>query len=97
MNAPAENATDLLLALAAKYIWWCSAEEAVQSPPRVVAQVMTIGDYDDALLLARELGEDYLREVLAHAQPGQFDPRSWAYWHYRLGLEPPDRPVRRFE
>ena len=27
-----------------------------------------------------------LREVLSHADTGQFNERSWAYWHYRLGL-----------
>jgi len=24
--------------------------------------------------------------VLTHAQAGEFNERSWTYWHYRLGL-----------
>jgi len=70
-------------------------------PERVVAQVMNIGDYADIQRLVSQLGEEVLREVLVQAQAGQFNERSWAYWHYRLGLpceEPvPPLPVRRFE
>jgi hypothetical protein len=91
---------DVLKALAAKYVWWKSADEAMAWPERVIAQVMDIGDWDDVQMLASKVGDDALREVLAHAQAGQFNPRSWAYWHYRLGLcevdEVPPLPVRRF-
>lgn len=77
---------DILKRLAAKYIWWKSPDEAVRQPERVVAQVMNIGDYDDVQMLADQAGDDYLREVLAHAEIGQYSGRSWHYWHYRLGL-----------
>ncbi|MBI5557972.1 MAG: hypothetical protein HY885_10060 [Deltaproteobacteria bacterium] len=75
--------------LAVKYIWWKTVDEALQQPERVVAQVMNIGDYDDVQLLAALAGDDYLREVLADAEIGQYNARSWAYWHYRLGLAGP--------
>ena len=69
-------------------------------PERVIAQVMNIGDYEDVQRLVAQVGEDVLREVLTHAQAGQFDERSWAYWHYRLGLatldDVPRLPVRSF-
>ncbi len=69
-------------------------------PQRVIAQVMNIGDYTDVQLLASQVGDDVLRQVLAHAQAGQFNERSWTYWHYRLGLASVDHvpalPVRRF-
>jgi len=71
---------------AAKYIWWKTPDEAVRMPERVVAQVMNIGDYDDVQALADTVGDDYLRYVIAHAEPGMFSPKSWTYWHYRLGL-----------
>lgn len=92
---------ETLKALAAKYIWWKSPDEAMQWPERVIAQVMDIGDWDDVQALVSEVGDDALREVLAHAQAGQFNPRSWAFWHYRLGLcavddKVPPLPVRRF-
>lgn len=86
--------------LASKYIWWKTPEEAVDMPERVIAQVMNIGDYADVQALASQLGDEVLREVLTHAQAGQFNERSWAYWHYRLGLpsvaDVPAMPVRGF-
>jgi hypothetical protein len=76
----------LLQKLACKYIWWKTPEEAVARPDRIVAQVMNLGDYDDVQTLVHEAGVACLCEVLTHAEAGQFDARSWAYWHYRLGL-----------
>lgn len=88
----------LLERMAAKYIWWKSTADAIQLPNRVIAQVMDIGDYDDVLTLTQQLGEDALKEVLTHAEAGQFSARSWAYWHYRLGMaridQVPSMPVR---
>ncbi len=77
---------DTLKPLARKYIWWKTPDEAVLIPERVIAQVMDIGDYSDVQFLASQVGDEVLREVLIHAQPGQFSERSWTYWHYRLGL-----------
>jgi len=86
--------------LASKYIWWKTPDEAVIMPERVIAQVMNIGDYSDVQVLVSLVGDEVLREVLAHAQAGQFNERSWAYWHYRLGLASVDHvpalPVRSF-
>ena len=86
--------------LASKYIWWKTPEEAVVMPERVIAQVMNIGDYSDVQALVSQVGDEVLRDVLTHAEAGQFNDRSWAYWHYRLGLSSvghvPALPVRRF-
>ncbi len=91
---------DALKRLAGKYIWWKTPDDAVDMPERVIAQVMAIGDYADVQQLVHQVGDDVLREVIAHAQAGQFDQRSWAYWHYRLGLaavdQVPPLPQRRF-
>jgi hypothetical protein len=90
----------LLKMLAGKYVWWKTPDEAVATPERVIAQVMNIGDYADVQALAVTVGDAALRDVLSHAEAGQFNARSWAYWHYRLGLAAvdhvPDLPVRRF-
>jgi hypothetical protein len=90
---------DLLKNLARKYIWWKSPEEAVLFPRRVIAQVMNIGDYDDMQSLANSAGDILLRDALQNAEAGEFNPRSWTYWHYRLGLalpgQVPDMPVRK--
>ena len=48
---------------AVKYIWWKTPEEALRQPERVVAQVMELGDYNDVQILAKQLGDDYLRGV----------------------------------
>lgn len=91
---------ELLKPFASKYIWWKTPEEAVTMPERVIAQVMNIGDYSDVQMLVSQVGDDVLREVLTHAEAGQFNDRSWAYWHYRLGLSSVDHvpalPVRKF-
>lgn len=90
----------VLKPFASKYIWWKTPDEAVAMPQRVIAQVMDIGDYADVQSLVQQIGDAALREVLAQAQAGQFNARSWAYWHYRLGLagvdQVPALPVRTF-
>ena len=50
-----------------------------------------MGDYDDVQLLVSEAGNDYLRDILINAEAGQFNARSWNYWHYRLGLASPGK------
>ncbi len=55
-------------------------------PERVIAQVMNIGDFDDVQAMAEQVGDACLCEVLTQAEVGQFNARSWHYWHYRLGL-----------
>ena len=91
---------EFLKPLARRYVWWKTPDEAVAMPERVIAQVMNIGDYSDVQALVSQVGEEILREILIHAEAGQFDERSWAYWHYRLGLSDVDQvpalPVRRF-
>ncbi len=89
----------LLTELARKYIWWLKPGEALEYPARVIAQVMDRGEFEDVRLMVEALDEEVLREVVNHAEAGQFTPQSWQYWHFRLGLaEPggvPPLPVRR--
>lgn len=72
--------------LALRYVWWKPPDEALASPERVVAQVMNLGDHRDVEAMAALVGEGTLREVLTHAEAGQFSERAWTYWHYRLEL-----------
>lgn len=84
----------LLRALAPRYVWWKTTDEAMEFPDRVAAQVMNLGTFADLTALTEATGENYLRGVLARAEVGQLDARSWHYWHYRLGLaEYGTRPV----
>ncbi|HEX8732551.1 MAG TPA: hypothetical protein VF725_10895, partial [Ktedonobacterales bacterium] len=94
---------ELLARWAERYIWWKSAPDALRYPNRIIAQVMNIGDYDDVVALIEAFGVEALREVVRRAEAGQFNARSWAYWHYRLGLVPlladapiPPLPARSF-
>lgn len=95
------NAAPLIEQLAARYIWWQAPQLAAARPRRVMAQVMDIGDFADVESLTDAVGDDVLREVIAGAEAGEFNPRSWHYWHYRLGLarlgEVPPLPQRRCE
>lgn len=90
--------SDALKPFAKRYIWWKTPDEAVAMPEHVIAQVMNIGDYDDVQALCALIGDNVLRGVLTHAEIGQFNERSWTYWHYRLGLAAPEHvppmPIR---
>lgn len=92
---------EVLKPLARRYVWWKTPEEAMRQPQRVIAQVMNLGDWDDAEAMQKRLGDAVLRDALVHAEAGQFNARSWTWWHYRLGLarmgQVPPLPVRRFE
>ena len=92
---------ELLKRLAAKYIWWKTPEDAVAYPHRIMAQVMNMGDFDDVRELTDAVGDDVLREVVRSAEAGEFNWRSWCYWHCRLELSDGDKipplPQRRLQ
>ena len=93
--------TDALKPYARKYLWWKTPEEAISMPERVIAQVMNLGDWADVQALSALVGDEVLRQVVRHAQAGQFNERSWAYWHYRLDLadlnQVPPMPKRNYQ
>lgn len=93
------NVNPLLKTLAAKYLWWITPDEALTRPERIVIQVMNIGDFKDVVAVLDSVGEEQARELLINSEAGQFSPRSWHYWHYRLGLAKtgyvPPIPTRR--
>ncbi|MBV1707851.1 MAG: hypothetical protein KGQ37_11665 [Hyphomicrobiales bacterium] len=82
----------LLLRLAGTYIWWKTPSDAVAYPERLLAQVMDMGSWDDVEALEAAMGDDGLRAILRHSGAGWFSEKSWAYWHYRLGLASAERP-----
>ena len=88
-----------LLHFAEKYIWWQPPHQAARDQQRLIAQVMNLGDYTDVQELLGIVGEASFRQALTEAEAGQFDERSWTYWHYRLGLatrgEVPPLPKRK--
>ena len=89
--------TDELATVAQHVIWFEPPEKALADPIRFVTYAMTYGTHQDMKVVRLYLSDDDLREALTYAPPGIFDPRSWAYWHLKLGqYPPPPLPLRRF-
>lgn len=80
--------------VASRLFWWKLPAEALADSNRFLAQVMTYGTIEDLAVVRRHFPESAFREVLANPPAGVFDPRSWAYWHVRFGLEAPELPTR---
>ncbi|MEI8096365.1 MAG: hypothetical protein WCG80_19300, partial [Spirochaetales bacterium] len=93
-------AIELLTELAPKYVWWKPPQESLDYPQQLLASVMDLGSFEDAALLRNLVPDEFLRVALQQAEPGQFRPRSWTYWHLMLnGLvdaQVPAEPVRTF-
>lgn len=87
--------------LACRYLWWKTPDQAMADPWRILAQAMELGTWEDMARLEREAGRATLREALRRAPVGTLSPRSWHFWHVRLGLarhpgEMPPLPHRAF-
>ena len=83
--------------LAERLVWCEPAAEALTDPIRFMAYAFARATHEDMKLLHTYLDDDDFKEALASAPPGIIDPRSWSYWHVRLGCYPaPPMPVRRF-
>lgn len=86
--------------LARRYSWDMKIEEAHRWPDRLLRRVMDVGTLDDILSMERTFGRGDLKAALSTARIGAFRPKSWTFWHYRLGLVVPGQscppmPARR--
>lgn len=100
-NRERRNAAELAR-LAALYCWDMDAGQAENHPDRVILRAMDLGTWDDLLALQNSVDGDRLTYVLRRAPAGALRPRSWSFWHYRLGLvapggQLPPQPPRRIE
>jgi hypothetical protein len=87
--------TPELLRVARRVVWFDAPERALADPLRFLAHVMVFGTVEDLAALRGIVGKGEYCEVLDHAPPGLFDPRSWAYWNLVCGrFPPPPLPVR---
>ncbi len=83
-------------ALAERLFWWKSPEEALANHQCFLAQVMSLGTWNDIEAARRLWPAADFRDALREAPAGVFDPRSWTYWHHVLGLLPvPSLPTRK--
>ena len=88
--------TPELLRVAKRMVWFKPPEETLRDPVLFLNHVMTWGTVDDIGVARSCFDEDDFRDALRRAHPGIFDPRSWAYWHLVLGMDPaPPLPERR--
>lgn len=84
-----------LEAIARRVIWFEEPEQALTNPERFLAYAMTYASYEDMTAIRKHVTDDELREALHNAPPGIIDPRSWSYWHLKLGQYPaPEMPTR---
>jgi hypothetical protein len=96
MKALESSDQERLAALARRLFWWKTPPEALADRNRFLAQVMTLGTWDDIEEAKRFWPEALFREALRHPPAGVFDPRSWSYWHHVLDLLPvPPLPTRK--
>jgi hypothetical protein len=79
--------------LASLYCWDMDPADATVRSDRVILRVMDLGTIDDLLALERAFDRGILVEVLSRASAGALTPRTWSFWHYRLGLAAPDEAV----
>ena len=85
---------DFLMEVAGRYVWWQTPEEALVRPQRLLARIMNLGVWDDWVRLVELFPREALVDVLSRAEIGQFNVRSWSFWHCRLTDEVPPMPRR---
>lgn len=89
----------ILERLAGRYVWWQPEYQTLAQPRRLLAQVMNMGDWRDVEQMRSVIDDDALEDVLATAQPGEFNRRSWNFWHLLLkqphGSNLPPLPQRK--
>ena len=78
-------------------LWWMTPEEALAQPQRLLQQVMALGLPEHVAEARHRWNDEEFRRALREAPPGVFDPRSWAYWHAKLKVQPAPPLPRRFE
>lgn len=84
-------------AIARRVIWFDPPEKSLADPVRLLAYAFTYAMHADMKVLRSLLPDEALLEALSSAPPGIIDPRSWAYWHSKLGhWPPPPMPERVF-
>jgi hypothetical protein len=96
MMAEESPDNEKVLALARRLFWWKTPEEALVNRYRFLAQVMSLGTWNDIEEARRFWPEAVFRDALLQAPAGVFDPKSWSYWHHVLELLPvPPLPIRK--
>jgi hypothetical protein len=91
---------ETLRPLTSRYNWFASADIALQNPIDFMMRVMDLCTFEDLVYIEERIAPEVFIEALKHARVGDFRPKSWWFWHYRLrltepGLQPPAQPTGR--
>jgi hypothetical protein len=91
---------DLASELEKKYFWWEPVGSQPRSDLRILAQAMDLASFEDVRRLETIVGVDQLADVMANAEPGWLNDKSWDFWRGRLSLATgrviAEQPPRRF-
>ncbi len=87
-------ASEELKRVAKELFWWQAPEVSLANPRRFLAQVMTLGTWEEVQLAKDVYGWDAFKDALLNAQAGVFDGRSWGYWRAFFGLPEAEAPRR---
>lgn len=83
-------------AIARRVVWFEKPQDVLSDPGRFLAYAMTYATPADMKIIRRYISDDDFRALLLQIPPGIVDPRSWAYWHAKMGIYPPPAiPERR--
>ena len=66
-------------------LFWWNTGDAERSPLQVAAQVMALGTLEDIREVRERFGPEIFEEVLSAPPRGLFDPKSWSFWHKKVG------------
>lgn len=80
--------------IAKELFWWQSPEISLANSRRFLAQVMSLGTWEQLQEVKRKFGWENFQDALLNAEAGWFDPRSWALWHHAFGLPIKPMPKR---
>lgn len=72
--------------IASRVVWWEPPDQVLSREDAFLCRVMALGDLADVNYVQATFGTARLAHALRAAAPGVLDPRSWHYWHHRLGL-----------
>ncbi len=86
------SGSEQLRQIAKALLWWQAPEVSLANPRRFLAQVMTLGTWQEVQLVREAFGWDALKDALLNAQPGAFDGPSWAYWRAVFHLPEAELP-----
>jgi hypothetical protein len=78
--------TPELRRIASRVVWWEAPERVLAREDDFLCRVMALGNLADVNYIESTYGAARLQRALKSATPGVLDPRSWHYWHHRLGL-----------